>query len=354
MKLDDLESTMTNLKDQIHTIQKQFIDTLENVSNENELETLRVTFLGRNGHIAALMDQLKLLPIEGKKEVGPLLNGLRQLAEQSFNAKKQSLIDQKDLQEKLKQQHFDVTAYRHTTLPGNTHIYTKVLEQFENIFISMGYEIADGPEVETDYYNFQALNIASDHPARDMHDTFWLTIPNLLLRTHTSTTQVHAMETKKLPLAIFAPGRTYRNEATDASHEFMFTQGEGLVIDKNISLANLLASAQAFLQAFFEKEDLKIRVRPGYFPFVEPGVEIDASCPFCAGVGCSPCKKTGWIELLGAGLVHPNVLKCSGIDPNVYSGFAFGFGLERLAMIKYGINDIRLFHSSKIHFLDQF
>lgn len=345
---------MIDLKNQINTVKQQFICALEAVSNAQELEALRVAFFGRNGHIPALMDQLKPLPLEGKKAFGPLLNELRQYAEQSFNAKKQALIEQKAHQEALKQQNFDVTAYRHTTLPGSTHIYTKVLEQFEDIFISMGYEIADGPEVETDYYNFQALNIAADHPARDMHDTFWLTIPNLLLRTHTSTTQVHAMETKKLPLAIFAPGRTYRNEATDASHEFMFTQGEGLVIDKNISLANLLASAQAFLRAFFEKEDLKIRVRPGYFPFVEPGVEIDASCPFCSGAGCSPCKKTGWIELLGAGLVHPNVLRCSGIDPTVYSGFAFGFGLERLAMIKYGINDIRLFHSSKIHFLDQF
>jgi phenylalanyl-tRNA synthetase alpha chain len=345
---------MADLKNQIHRVKQEFIEALEKVSHTVELEALRVAFLGRNGHIAALMDQLKPLPLEGKKEFGPLLNEFRHYAEQSFNAKKQEIADQKAHQEALKQRYFDVTAYNAQTLPGKTHLYTKVLEQFEDIFISMGYEIADGPEVETDYYNFQALNIPSDHPARDMHDTFWLTIPNLLLRTHTSSTQVHAMERKKLPLAIFAPGRTYRNEATDASHEFMFTQGEGLVIDKNISLAHLLASAQAFLQAFFEKEDLKIRVRPGYFPFVEPGVEIDASCPFCSGAGCSPCKKTGWIELLGAGLVHPNVLKSSGIDPSEYSGFAFGFGLERLAMIKYGIHDIRLFHSSKIHFLDQF
>ena len=345
---------MVDLKDQIALVKKDFNNALQAVSNEKELESLRIAYLGRNGTIIGLMDQLKTLPLEGKKEFGPLLNELRAFAEQSFNTTKQALIENQAKEAALKQQHFDVTAYRHTTLPGHTHIYTQVIEHLENIFISMGYEIADGKEVETDYYNFQALNIASDHPARDMHDTFWLTIPNLLLRTHTSTTQVHAMENKKLPLAIFAPGRTYRNEATDASHEFMFTQGEGLVIDKNISLANLLASAQAFLQAFFEKEDLKIRVRPGYFPFVEPGVEIDASCPFCNGAGCSPCKKTGWIELLGAGLVHPNVLRCSGIDPTIYSGFAFGFGLERLAMIKYGINDIRLFHSSKVHFLDQF
>lgn len=345
---------MIDLKDTCNTVKQQFIAALEAATSHAQLEAVRIAFLGRNGHIIQLMDMLKTLSLEEKKEFGPLLNQLRRFAEETFNEKKQALSENAERQEALKKQYFDVTAYRYSPLKGNTHIYTKVQEQFENIFIAMGYEIVDGPEVETDYYNFQALNIPADHPARDMHDTFWLTIPNLLLRTHTSTTQVHAMETKKLPLAIFAPGRTYRNEATDASHEFMFTQGEGLVIDKNISLANLLASAQAFLQKFFEKDDLKIRVRPGYFPFVEPGVEIDASCPFCAGAGCSPCKKTGWIELLGAGLVHPNVLRCSGIDPEVYSGFAFGFGLERLAMIKYGINDIRLFHSSKIQFLDQF
>jgi phenylalanyl-tRNA synthetase alpha chain len=217
----------------------------------------------------------------------------------------------------------------------------------------MGWHIADGPEVETDYYNFTALNIPDEHPAREMHDTFWLDVPGMLMRTHTSTVQIHTMKKKELPLAVFAPGRCYRNEATDASHDFMFTQGEGLVIDKNISIANLLAIAQTFLQEFFEKKDLKIRARPGYFPFVEPAIEIDASCPFCKN-GCSVCKKTTWIELLGSGLVHPNVLRHGNINPDLYRGCAFGFGMERLAMVKYGINDIRLFHSSKLQFLDQF
>lgn len=345
---------MTNLKDQISSIKEQLTTALAEAKNEKELEDVRVAFLGRNGHLTGLMTQLKTLSLEEKKEFGPALNELKQFAEQSYNITKNTLINWGANQEIQKNKYFDVTAYKYNPLQGHTHIYTQTVEQLENIFISMGYDIADGPEVETDYYNFQALNIPSDHPARDMHDTFWLTLPSLLMRTHTSTVQIHSMEHKKLPMAVFAPGRAFRNEATDASHDFMFTQGEGLVIDKNISVANLLATSKAFLQAFFEKKDLKIRARPGYFPFVEPGIEIDASCPFCSGAGCSTCKKTGWIEILGSGLVHPNVLQCSGIDSEKYSGFAFGFGIERLAMIKYGISDIRLFHSSKIHFLDQF
>ncbi|MDR3551375.1 MAG: phenylalanine--tRNA ligase subunit alpha [Candidatus Babeliales bacterium] len=345
---------MANLKDQIHSLKEQLTSTLVSVHNEKELEDVRVAFLGRNGHIVELMAQIKNLSLEEKKEFGPALNELKKFAEQSYNEKKQELLDITAQQAMSSSKNFDVTAYKHTPFAGHTHIYTQTIEHLENIFISMGYDIADGPEVETDFYNFQALNIPSDHPARDMHDTFWLTLPSLLMRTHTSTVQIHTMENKQLPLAVFAPGRAFRNEATDASHDFMFTQGEGLVIDKDISVANLLATSKAFLQAFFEKKDLNIRARPGYFPFVEPGIEIDASCPFCSGKGCSTCKRTGWIEILGSGLIHPHVLQSCGIDSTIYSGFAFGFGIERLAMIKYGINDIRLFHSSKMHFLKQF
>ena len=212
------------------------------------------------------------------------------------------------------------------------------------------------PEVDTDYYNFEALNIPKEHPARDMHDTFWLSKAYhqpLLMRTHTSSVQAHAMETRRPPIAVGIPGRCYRHEATDASHDFMFMQCEILMIDKNISLSNLFATAKQFLSALFGKQDMTIRVRPGYFPFVEPGVEIDVSCPFCK-TGCGVCKKTRWLEICGAGLVHPNVLKASNINPQEYSGFAFGFGLTRLVMLKYGINDIRLLHSNKIDFLKQF
>jgi phenylalanyl-tRNA synthetase alpha chain len=345
---------MAHLKDQIKLVKDQLVQALDRVANAQELEDVRIAFMGRNGHLTHLMNQLKTLSLEEKKEVGPALNELKQFAESQYNLKQKALLDATAHQAMQKQKNFDVTAYKRTLLPGHTHIYTQILEDLQRIFISMGYDVADGPEAETDYYNFQALNIPEDHPARDMHDTFWLNLPNMLMRTHTSTIQIHCMETRPLPLAIFAPGRTYRNEATDASHDFMFTQGEGLVIDTHISLTNLIATLETFLKAFFEKKDLKIRLRPGYFPFVEPGVEVDASCPFCSGAGCSTCKRTGWIELMGSGLIHPNVLRSCGIDPEKYAGFAFGFGIERLAMIKYGINDIRLFHSSKIQFLDQY
>ena len=299
------------------------------------------------------MHQLKKLPVEEKRVLGPKLNQLKTDIQNAYEDKKeeiQQLITTKKLG---KQKYFDVTASRYQELRPSRHIYTQIIEQFENIFISMGYDIVDGPEAETDYYNFEALNIPPNHPARDLQDTFWLDVSDKLLRTQTSSVQARVMKAKELPLAVFSPGRCYRNEATDASHDFMFTQAEALLIDKNVSIAHLLATARIFLQTIFEKEDLKIRVRPGYFPFVEPGLEIDASCPFCTA-GCSVCKKTTWIELLGSGLVHPNVLRAGNIDPDIYSGFAFGIGIERVAMLKYGINDIRLFHSSKIAFLDQF
>ena len=217
----------------------------------------------------------------------------------------------------------------------------------------MGYQIVEGPEVETEYYNFEALNIPKNHPARDIMDTLWLTMPGYLLRTHTSTVQVHSMETKKLPLAIIAPGRVFRHEATDATHDFQFNQIEGVVIAENISLTHLLGTIKAFFRTLFNKEDLELKIRPDYFPFVEPGLEISISCPFCTE-GCSLCKKTRFIEMGGAGLVHPNVLECSEINSKKYTGFAFGLGVDRIAMLMYGINDIRLFSTSKLEFLKQF
>ena len=342
-----------SLKDKIASFKESFTTALEQVKTHDELEALRISYLGRNGTLTELMGLLKTASIDEKKEYGPALNMLKKETELLFNEKKESLEKKDLLHTQTREQNFDVTAYRTKRPYGSLHIYTHLLEKIGAIFTSMGFAHAQGPEVETDYYNFEALNIPENHPARDLHDTFWLSNPELLLRTHTSTVQIRTMEKAKPPLAIFAPGRCYRNEATDATHEFMFMQGEVLLIDKDISIAHLLATARAFLQQFFEKETLDIRVRPSYFPFVEPGLEIDASCPFCS-TGCSVCKKTGWIELLGSGLVHPNVLKSCSINPEEYTGFAFGFGLERLAMIKYGITDIRLFHSSKLSFLDQF
>jgi phenylalanyl-tRNA synthetase alpha chain len=344
---------MHDLKIRIEQLKNDFKTEIQSVKTLVELEQLRIMYLGRTGNIAQAMGQLKDLSVDEKKIVAPLLNELKKEAEESYEQVKKQLEEQAFKSALLKKQHFDVTAYRTEKTEGSLHIFTHIVQQLEDIFITMGYEIASGPEVVTDYYNFEALNIPAHHPARELQDTFWLTNPQYLLRTHTSSVQIKTMEEKSVPLAVFAPGRVYRNEATDATHDFMFMQGEGLFIDKNVSMANLLATAKAFLRAFFEKDDLDIRARPGYFPFVEPGIEIDASCPFCK-TGCSICKHTRWIELMGAGMVHPNVLRMSGIDPEIYSGFAWGFGIERLAMVKYGITDIRLFRSGTVEFLKQF
>jgi len=344
---------MNKLQKEIAKIKEQLDKAIAQSMDEDALEAVRVQFLGRKGLLAHLMTQIKTLPVEEKRVVGPLLNELKKESEENLAKAKENLVKQQQNRKLLQLQHFDVTAYKPKKLQGGLHICTQVTQQLEDIFISMGYEILDGPEVETEYYNFDALNVPSDHPARDIQDTFWLTNPGWLLRTHTSSVQIHAMETKGAPLAIVSLGRTYRHDPADASHNFMFRQHEGLLIGKDISIANLLATAKKFLQAFFEKDDLDIRVRAGYFPFVEPGLEIDASCPFCTS-GCSVCKGTCWIELLGAGLVHPNVLRSSGIDPEKHSGFAWGGGIERLTMIKYGINDIRYFTGGTMEFLKQF
>jgi phenylalanyl-tRNA synthetase alpha chain len=341
------------MKDSLTSLYQQFLSELQNATTEQALEQVRVAFLGRNGHLTEVMKQLKDLSVDEKRVVGPQVNQLKIDLETSFKKREQEVFNAEVTRIHEQNKYFDVTAYQKNDLPARIHIYTKIIQELEDIFISMGYDVLDGKEIENDYYNFETLNIPMDHPAKDMHDTFWLNVPGMLMRTHTSTVQAHAMEQKQPPMAVFAPGRVYRNEAIDASHEFMFTQAECMFIDKNVSVSHLLATAQAFLNQLFQKQDLKIRVRPGYFPFVEPGLEIDVSCPFCSK-GCSTCKKTGWIELLGSGLIHPNVLRTSGINPDIYSGFAFGFGIERLAMIRHSIDDIRLFHSSNLSFLDQF
>lgn len=340
---------MNEIEKQIKKIKAAYVQEIQQAQTIEALEAIRVAYLGRKGTIADLMSQLSSFSLEQKRAIGPLLNQLKQELHDAYEARKNQL----ETTTKSTAHLFDVTAYKPQQPTGSLHIYTQLIDTLSAIFISMGYTIADGPEVETEYYNFKALNIPENHPARDSHDTFWLLNPDRLLRTHTSSVQIHAMEQTHAPLAVFAPGRAYRNEATDATHDFMFTQGEVLYVDKNVSMANLLATAQTFLQTFFGSNKIQIRVQPDYFPFVEPGVQISASCPFCSN-GCSICKHTRWIELLGAGLVHPQVLKMSGINPQIYSGFAAGFGIERLAMIKYGINDIRLFHSASIPFLEQF
>lgn len=344
---------MKNLSQIIESTRQEFTTAIQSVSSETTLESVRVRFLGRKGKIADLMEQLKSLPVEEKKIVGPLLNQFKTEATEHLDAKAAQLKKEATDQANNREKNFDVSAYRYSEIKGTSHIYTQIIEDLENVFISMGYNIVDGPEVENEYYNFDSLNIAPDHPAREAEDSFFLHKKGMLLRTQCSTMQARAMENSQPPIAIFAPGRVYRKEATDQTHDFLFTQAEILLVDKNISVSNLLATAHTFLRRIFENDTLEIRVRPGFFPFVEPGLEIDASCTFCTN-GCSICKYTKWIELLGTGMVHPNVLRASGIDPEIYSGFAFGMGIERIAMIKYGIYDIRLFHSSKIKFLNQF
>lgn len=344
---------MNTIKELLAKHEEQFLHDLALVKTEDDLEAVRIKHLGRQGIISSLMQQLKDLSLDEKRLYGPLFNGLKERVQKAFNERQEVLLQERLAQQAYRQASFDVTAYILENPQGSLHPYTRTIEQIEDIFTSMGYEIVDGPEVENDYHNFEALNIPADHPARDMQDTFWLTLPNLLMRTHTSSVEVHTMQNRKPPIAIVAPGRCYRNEATDASHDFMFMQVEGLFIDKHVSLAHLFATVKSFLQSLFDKKDLTIRTRPSYFPFVEPGVEIDMSCPFCTQ-GCSVCKKTRWIEVCGAGLTHPHVLRACGINPEQYNGFAFGFGLTRLVMLKYGITDIRLLHSNKIDFLKQF
>lgn len=344
---------MKDLKNQIELFQQGFSAEINQALDNDTLEAIRVKYLGRHGNLTHLMTLLKNLSNEEKKEFGPILNQLKQDSEQIFLNKQKALQEELDKLKAQKRMNFDVTAYKSPKFKGSLHPTTLIIEKIEDIFISMGYEIIYGNEMETEFHNFDALNIPKDHPARESHDTFWLNLPGKLLRTHTSTVEIHTMLKRQPPIAMISPGRCFRNEATDNSHDFMFHQLEGLIVDKNISMAHLLGTIKNFLSATFDNANLEIKIRPSYYPFVEPGIDIDMTCPFCVK-GCSTCKKTGWIEMGGAGLVHPNVLKAVNIDPNEFSGFAFGFGLTRLVMLRYGVSDIRLLHSNKIDFLQQF
>ncbi|HVW99857.1 MAG TPA: phenylalanine--tRNA ligase subunit alpha [Candidatus Babeliaceae bacterium] len=343
---------MDEREQHLQQFKEQFLKALEQAATEGDLEQLRLIYLSRHGLLAGLMDQLKSMQLEEKKIYGPAYNKLKQELMSVFEEKKREIIQAKITQEQERLINFDVTAY-YERPQGSLHPLTLVVEALEDVFMAMGFAIADGPEVETPFFNFEALNIPEHHPARELQDTFWLKTTPFLLRTHTSSVQIHALLEQKPPVALAAPGRVYRSEATDATHDFMFMQCEGLFVDKDVSMGNLIATLKVFLRKVLERENLRIRVRPSYFPFVEPGIEVDISCLFCKH-GCSICKKTNWIELGGAGLVHPHVLRSCNIDPTVYNGFAFGFGIERIAMLKYGINDIRLFRSNKVEFLKQF
>lgn len=345
---------MHNLKNRIQEIKRECETIIKKALNDKDLDDARIHLLGKKGIIPALNKELESLSIEDKKNIGPSIQELRQQAEMHINQKRSDLVQISLMTFREKHKDFDVTLIKREHTKGSIHPLTLVTQELETIFTSMGFETVSDKELEDEWHNFTALNIPQNHPARDSHDTFWIEgKENLLMRTHTSTIQIRTMKGKKPPFAIFSPGRVFRNEATDASHDFQFMQGEALLVDKNVSLAHLLDCSKKFLQAFFNNNSLEIRVRPSYFPFVEPGLEIDIQCPFCSQ-GCSACKKTTWIELMGAGLVHPNVLQSCTIDPQKFSGFAMGFGISRLAMLKYRMNDVRLLQSNKKEVLSQF
>lgn len=318
------------------------------------LEGLRVSYLGRKGSLTQLLKSLKDLPLEDRKRLGPLANGLKERTEALLEEKLKSL-QRSGFEGEIRKASLDLTlpSYFHRTLAaaGHLHPVTQTLREMTDILRSLGFGYAEGPLVETDYYNFEALNIPPEHPARDMQDTFYLAAPfSLLMRTHTSPVQIRRMESSRPPVRIMAPGRVFRHEAVDASHSAVFHQVEGLYVDRKVSMADLKGTLDLFLKGLFGP-GAQIRFRPSYFPFTEPSAEVDVRCLFGA---CSVCKGSGWLEMLGAGLVHPNVLKEVGYDPGLWSGFAFGIGVERVAMLRCGIQDIRQFYENDLRFLTQF
>jgi phenylalanyl-tRNA synthetase alpha chain len=316
-----------------------------------ELEEARVEALGRKGTLAQISKEFGKLPPEERARVGKLLNSVKQDLESDYGEKKRR-FEHADLAGRLAKEWIDVTLPAPGVRPGSLHPVTQLQIEIEDLFTSLGFAVLDGPEVETEEHNFDALNVPPTHPARDMQDTFWLSDGNLL-RTHTSPVQIRGMRKLGPPLRMIAPGRAFRNEEVDASHEHTFYQVEGMMVDRDVSVAHLIYFMKTLLSSIF-KRNVAVRLRPGYFPFVEPGFELDIHCLICDGAGCPVCKQSGWVELLPCGLVHPHVLRMSNIDPDNWSGFAFGLGLTRLAMMRYGVDDVRLFQSGDLRFLTQF
>ncbi len=339
------------MKDALLKIKSLANDELSKVNDTKALEEIRVKFLGKKGELTSILKQMGKLSAEERPVIGQLANQVRTEIEESITNRVKE-IKALMLEKKLKEEELDVTLPGTKATIGKLHPLNIVLNEIEDIFMGMGFDIADGPEVEYDYYNFEALNLPPDHPARDTQDTFYIT-DNILLRTQTSSVQVHVMEEKKPPIRIISPGRVYRSDAVDATHSPLFHQIEGLVVDKGITMSDLVGTLELLMKRLYG-DDCKIRLRPHHFPFTEPSAEVDVMCFNCGGKGCSMCKDEGYIELLGAGMVHPKVLSNCGIDPEVYSGFAFGLGLERIVMRRYGINDMRLLFENDLRFLNQF
>lgn len=341
------------MEERLKALQQEALAKIDSAQDLKQLNDIRVSYLGKKGSITEVLKGMGKLSPEERPKMGALANEVRD----SISAKleeRQKILEKEAVEKKLAEETIDVTLPGRPVKVGNHHPLTRVIEEIEDLFIGMGYTVAEGPEVETDYYNFEALNIPKGHPARDMQDTFYIT-EDILLRTHTSPMQARTMEKNKGkgPLKIICPGKVYRRDNDDATHSHQFMQIEGLVVGENIRMSDLKGTLEVFAKKIFG-EDREIRLRPSFFPFTEPSVEMDISCKICGGKGCHVCKGTGWIEILGAGMVHPNVLEMSGYDSKKYTGFAFGMGPERIAMLKYGIDDIRHYYTNDIRFLKQF
>ncbi len=339
------------MKDKLQEITKRAMEQIEAADEMTALNDVRVAILGKKGELTAVLKSMKEVKPEDRPAVGQLVNETRSTIEEKLAEAKERL-EGAEMEMRLKSEVIDVTLPAKKAKIGHLHPNTNVLQEVEDIFVGMGYEVVEGPEVEYDYYNFEALNIPANHPAKDEQDTFYIN-KDILLRTQTSPVQVRVMEKGKLPIRMIAPGRVFRSDEVDATHSPSFHQIEGMVIDKNITFADLKGTLQEFVKQLFGA-DTKVKFRPHHFPFTEPSAEMDVSCFKCGGKGCRFCKGEGWIEILGCGMVHPKVLKMSGIDPNEYQGFAFGLGLERITLLKYEIDDMRMLYENDDRFLKQF
>ena len=340
------------MKEQIEKIKKEALDQIEKSADLKSLNDIRVQYLGKKGELTGVLRGMGTLSAEERPVIGALVNTCKENIEIKIQEKEKEL-EKLELAEKLEKEEIDITLPSQKIKRGSKHPLNRVIEEVEDLFVSMGYDVVSGPELETDEYCFERLNLPKGHPARDMQDSFYITT-EYLLRTQTSSVQARTMmaNEEKTPIRVIVPGKTFRRE-DDATHSHQFNQVEGLVVDKNISLADLKGTLEVFMKKMLG-QNTELRFRPSYFPFTEPSYEVDVTCFKCGGKGCNLCKQTGWIELLGSGMVHPNVLKMNGYDPEKYSGFAFGVGLDRLAMFKFGITDIRLLYQNDVRFLKQF
>ncbi|MBX0358986.1 phenylalanine--tRNA ligase subunit alpha [Halobacillus sp. Nhm2S1] len=341
------------MKERLEELKQEALAKVDQADSVQGLKDVKVEYLGKKGPITEVLRGMGKLSKEERPVIGQLANDVRESIAQAIETK-QTALEDAELEKQLEEESIDVTLPARPVKVGGPHLLTSIVEEIEDLFIGMGFEIKEGPEVETDYYNFEALNLPKGHPARDMQDSFYVT-EELLMRTHTSPVQARTMGAKdgSEPVKMICPGKVYRRDTDDATHSHQFTQIEGLLVDKNVRMSDLKGVLNAFAKQMFGA-DREIRLRPSFFPFTEPSVEMDISCKVCGGKGCSVCKGTGWIEILGGGMVHPNVLEMAGYDPKEYSGFAFGMGPERIAMLKYGVDDIRHFYTNDVRFLEQY